>query len=327
MTPGGPTRDESLVSVIIPCHNAEAWLGETLDSVAIQRDVTCEVIVVDDGSTDASARVAESIGGRGIRVIRQEQQGVGAARNAGTAIARGAFLQYLDAYDVLAPGAVRARVTALHTSGADVAYSDWVRWERQTDGTFEVGRFVTRKLGARPEIEMLRDAWWPPGALLYRRSFVDRILPWRVDLPVIQDARFQLDAALAGGRFVHVTGVGLKYRVHGSTSLSQRDPRAFTLDCFRNAAELDDRWRREGGLDDERRRALLAVYEHVARSFFSWDRSSFGAAVARLKSLEPRFRPAGPPSLRALSGLVGYPAAEQIALWWRQVKGSVGARS
>ena len=175
MTPAGPTRDESLVSVIIPCHNAEAWLGETLDSVAIQRDVACEVIVVDDGSTDASARVAESIGGRGIRVIRQEQQGVGAARNTGTAIARGAFLQYLDADDVLAPGAVRARVTALHTSGADVAYSDWVRWERQTDGTFEVGRFVTRKLGARPEIEMLRDAWWPPGALLYRRSFVDRI--------------------------------------------------------------------------------------------------------------------------------------------------------
>jgi hypothetical protein len=174
---------------------------------------------------------------------------------------------------------------------------------------------------------MLKDAWWPPGALLYRRSFVDRILPWRVDLPIIQDARFQLDAALAGGRFVHVTGVGLKYRVHGGTSLSQRDPRAFTLDCFRNAAELDDRWRREGGLDDERRRALLAVYEHVARSFFSWDRSSFGAAVARLKSLEPRFRPAGPPSLRALSGLVGYPAAEQIALWWRQVKGAVGARS
>ena len=98
---------DSLVSVIIPCHNAEQWIGETLESVAMQRDVTCEVIVVDDGSTDASVRVAESIGGRGVRIVRQEQQGVGAARNAGTAIARGAFLQYLDADDVLSPGAVR----------------------------------------------------------------------------------------------------------------------------------------------------------------------------------------------------------------------------
>ncbi len=320
-------REDPLVSVIIPCHNAEAWLGETLDSVAIQRDCTCEVIVVDDGSTDESARIAESIGGRNIRVIRQEQQGVGAARNAGTQIARGAFLQYLDADDVLAPGAVRARVNALNTSGADIAYSDWVRWERQPDGSFEVGRFVTRKLGGRPEIELLQDAWWPPGALLYRRSFVDRILPWRVDLPIIQDARFQLDAALAGGRFVHVTGVGLKYRVHGGTSLSQRDPHAFTLDCFNSAAELDDRWRREGGLDDDRRRALVAVYEHVARAFFSWDRSRFGAAVARLKALEPKFRPTGPPTLRALSTVVGYPAAVQVALWWRQLKGAVGARS
>lgn len=318
---------DSVVSVIIPCHNAEAWIGETLESVAIQRDVTCEVIVVDDGSTDASVRVAESIGGRAVRIVRQEQQGVAAARNAGTAAARGTFFQYLDADDVLSAGAVRARLTALLASGADVAYSDWVRWERQTDGTFAVGRFVTRKLGARPEVELLRDAWWPPGALLYRRELAERLLPWRTDFPVIQDARFLLDAALTGGRFVHVTGVGLKYRVHGGASLSQRDPRAFTLDCFRNAAELDDRWRAEDGLDDERRRALIAVYSYVARALFPWDRAQFDDAVQRLRALEPKFRPAGPPGLRALSGVVGYPAAEQIAFWWRQVKGAVGART
>jgi len=318
---------DSLVSIIIPCHNAAQWIAETLDSVAIQRDVPCEVIVVDDGSTDESARVAESIGGRGVRIVRQEQQGVAAARNAGTAIARGDFLQYLDADDVLTPGAVRARVTALVASGADVAYSDWVRWERQTDGTFAISRFVTRKLGARPDVELLRDAWWPPGALLYRRAFADRLLPWRTDFPVIQDARFLLDAALAGGTFAHVTGVGLKYRVHGGGSLSRRDPHAFTLDCFRNAAELDDRWRAADALDDERRRALVAVYSHVARSFFAWDRTHFDEAVDRLRTLEPKFRPAGPPGLRALSGVVGYPAAEHIAFWWRQVKGAVGART
>ena len=113
MTPPSAPREEALVSVIIPCHNAEAWLGETLDSVAIQRDVACEVIVVDDGSTDASARVAASVGGRHVRVIRQAQHGVAAARNTGTEVARGAFLQYLDADDILAAGAVRARLTAL----------------------------------------------------------------------------------------------------------------------------------------------------------------------------------------------------------------------
>lgn len=320
------THGPHLISVVIPCHNAEAWIGETLESVAAQRDVPLEVIVVDDGSTDNSVRIAESVGGRGVRVLRQTQQGVAAARNAGTEAAHGTFVQYLDADDVLAVGAIRARVTALQTSGADVAYSDWVRWERQPDGTFAVGRFMTRKLGPRPEVEMLRDAWWPPGALLYRRSFIDRILPWRVDFPIIQDARFQIDAALAGARFVHVTGVGLKYRVHGSTSLSQRDPRGFTLDCLRNAAELDDRWRTEGHLDDERRRVLVEVYANVARSVFSWDRPQFDAVVARLKQLEPNFRPATPPALRALSGVFGYPAAEQIAFWWRQLKTSAGAR-
>ena len=320
-------NSDSLVSVIIPCHNAEAWIGETVESVMNQRDVPCELIVVDDGSTDASARVAQSVGGRQMRLIRQEHKGVAAARNAGTTVARGTFLQYLDADDLLTSGAIRARVTALLMSRADVAYGDFVRWERQTDGSFKLGRFVTRKLGARPDIELLVDAWWPPGALLYRRETACRLLPWRVDLPIIQDARFQLDAALQGARFVHVTGIGLKYRVHGASSLSQRDPRAFALDCWHNAVELDDRWRRAGELDFERRRALVAVYAHVARSLFTLERSEFGAVVNRLRALDPRFKPAGPPALRTLSGLVGYPAAEHIALWWRQVKDLVSTHS
>ena len=76
------TRD-SLVSVVIPCHNAEAWIGETLESVAIQRDVACEVILVDDGSTDGGHEAVASCGDPRARLIRQANAGPGAARNRG----------------------------------------------------------------------------------------------------------------------------------------------------------------------------------------------------------------------------------------------------
>jgi glycosyltransferase involved in cell wall biosynthesis len=317
------TVDRSaLVSVVIPCRNAAAWLSETLESVLTQERVDLEVIVVDDGSDDESVRIARAAGPR-VTVIAQAPLGVSAARNAGTRAARGAFLQYLDADDVLTPGTLAARVTLLDDSGADVALAPWTRWERTGD-VFVDTRTERRVMGHRPDVELLTDAWWPPGAVLYRRSIVERIGPWRTDLPIIQDARFLLDAALNGAAFVYVDAVGLKYRVLDG-SLSRRDPAAFLDDCYRSAADLHDRWLRDGGLDDERRRALVRVYAHVARPFYATDRARFADAFARITALDPAFRPEGPASLRALSGLVGYPTAERLALWWRQVKKAVHA--
>ena len=307
-----------LVSVIVPCHNAGRWIGDTLTSIERQRYAALETIVVDDGSTDDSIAVIERWGK--ANVIRQSQQGVSAARNRGTVAASGAFILYLDADDVLAEDTIAQRVAAIERSGADVAYSDWVRWELQPDGSFRDGEEYQRVLGDRPDVELLTDGWWPPGALLYRRSLIDRILPWRQDLPVIQDARFLLDAALAGGRFAHVPGAGLRYRVHGSTSLSRRDPQQFLRDVHRSVSDLDARWTRASAIDDLRRLALVRVYAYLARSFFTIDRATFDSVVTRLYELDPNFLPEQPQHFRALSRFVGYRAAEHIALGWRAVK-------
>jgi glycosyltransferase involved in cell wall biosynthesis len=260
-----------------------------------------------------------------VTVVEQAPAGASRARTAGTALTRGAYIQYLDADDFLLPGALRFRVDALEASGADVAYSDWLRYERGRDGVFRDVELVTRRLGARPDLEFLRGAWWPPGALLYRRSMVDGIGAWREDLPVIQDARFQLDAALHGGRFVHVPGPGLRYRVHGPASLSRRDPVAFLRDCLHNAADLHARWEHEGGLDVERRRALVDVYGQIARGAYAQDRPLFRGAYDRLLALEPNYRPAGPQSLRLAALVVGYPGAERLAFAWRRLKRLLGA--
>jgi hypothetical protein len=313
------------VSVVIPCHNAAPWIGETVRSAVTQDGVGIEVIVVDDGSTDDSAARAEAAGAPMARIMRQANGGASRARNVGTAAARGEFIQYLDADDLLTPGALARRVSRLDATDADVAYCDWVRWERSSTGVFVERDVVCRTLSDHPDLDLVGDFWWPPVALLYRRALVDRIGPWREDLPIIQDARFLQDAAFAGGTFVHVPGVGAKYRIRGQDSLSRRDPAAFLDDCFRNGVQIEQRWRREGGLSPERRKVLARVFAHVARGSATRHPARFAAAIERVVALEPTFAAEGDAVARSLSRLVGYGRAEYAAAWWR--RGRAAARS
>jgi len=95
-----------LVSVIIPCYNQAHFLGEAIESVLAQSYPHFEVIVVDDGSTDATAEVAARYSG--VHVIRQDNQGQAVARNSGAYQSRGSYLIFLDADDRLLPHALEA---------------------------------------------------------------------------------------------------------------------------------------------------------------------------------------------------------------------------
>jgi GT2 family glycosyltransferase len=93
-------KTQPTVSVVIPCYNGAKYLRETLESALNQTHPPLEVIVVDDGSTDDSAAIAESFGPP-VRLIRQENQGESVARNRGIAEARGSHILFLDADDLL----------------------------------------------------------------------------------------------------------------------------------------------------------------------------------------------------------------------------------
>jgi GT2 family glycosyltransferase len=97
-----------LVSVIIPVYNGERFLAEALHSVLSQDYQPIEVIVVDDGSTDRSSEIIHSF--EGIRTIRQANQGVGAARNAGIEVAQGEFITFLDQDDTWTPDKLSVQI-------------------------------------------------------------------------------------------------------------------------------------------------------------------------------------------------------------------------
>jgi glycosyltransferase involved in cell wall biosynthesis len=90
------------VSLVIATYNHARFLGEALDSAVAQTLEGVEVVVVDDGSTDDTEAVLARYGGR-LRVIRQPNRGLAAARNTGLAAARGTYVSFLDADDVLLP--------------------------------------------------------------------------------------------------------------------------------------------------------------------------------------------------------------------------------
>src|SRR4029450_6412226 len=115
---------DRLVSVIIPCYNAERWIGEGIQSCLNQTYAPIEVIVIDDGSTDRSLEVIKSFGNK-IRWETGPNCGGNHARNRGFSISSGHYIQFLDADDYLLPEKIARQVGFLEESGVDVVYGDW----------------------------------------------------------------------------------------------------------------------------------------------------------------------------------------------------------
>jgi glycosyltransferase involved in cell wall biosynthesis len=303
-------RQPGLVSIIIPCYNAKRFLAQTLESAFAQTYPHTEIIVIDDGSTDGSAELIHSYADR-VRAEFGPNRGASAARNRGTTLARGEFIQYLDADDVLTLDAIAYRVAALQQSGAEVAYSDWERLVEIEPGVFDIGEQIVRRIeDVHPNIQiaLITSFWAPPAAITYRHAIVEKIGGWKEWLPIIQDARFLQDAGLVGGKFIYVPGIGAQYREHLGASLSRRSNAAFVSDVFRNAYDLQKIFEGRGSMSAEERRALAQIYDYAARSLFFLDKVAFGDCVRRLYKVEPGFRPSWPKAARAASAVFGFKA-------------------
>lgn len=123
------------VSVIIPCYNAEAYIERTIASVCAQTHADLEILVVDDGSEDATAAIVARLAEADSRIclLRQSNGGVAAARNLGIAYATGAYVAPLDADDVWYPEKIERQVACMQRRGADcgLVYTWWVALDEE----------------------------------------------------------------------------------------------------------------------------------------------------------------------------------------------------
>jgi glycosyltransferase involved in cell wall biosynthesis len=223
-----------LVSVVMPAFDEEAFIAEALESVVAQAYEPVEVIVVDDGSEDRTAEIAD---GYGARVLRQPRRGVAAARNAGLEAARGDYWTILDADDVLPPDALAHYVAHL-------------------EGHPELGlvfglteAFVTPAESRPPHFSPAWDRGpyaWHSGAMMARREVLEAVGPFDETRRLGEDMDWFARAREAGVRSGSTEQLVLLHRVHARNSTSDtRANQAAMLSVLRQSlhrrrAEAED---------------------------------------------------------------------------------------
>ena len=168
-----------MVSIVVPIYNAENYLRRCVDSILNQEYTDFELLLVNDGSTDASGDICEEYGDQDPRVIviQKENTGVSDSRNRALDRARGKYLQFLDSDDWITPDATRLFVRAAEEYGCDMVISDFYRvsGERLAQkGDIEEDKVMSRQEFASYMIENPADFYY--GVLwnkMYRRSIIE----------------------------------------------------------------------------------------------------------------------------------------------------------
>ncbi len=307
------------VSVVIPVFNRPAELCRAVRS-CLEQTGAVEIVVVDDGSTDdlraALAREFPDRLDRDIRLVRQDNQGACVARNAGLALARGAFVKFLDSDDELLPGALAKEVEAARASGCDALLTGW---EERTFGADGMEDETRRRLRPAPDLsggidDMLLGIAPCVHAALYRADFI-RPLRWDPAWTKAQDWGWALTVGLAGARFHSLDRPSCIYNHHagrritrgGDVVLRSTRARQQLLRMVENGLRAQD------ALTPERRRRLAQYFYRDAQVLARHDPAEWARAWAHCRELVSGFRPREPNRiLRALSRLAGVPAGVRL---------------
>lgn len=312
------------VSIIIPCHNAQPWLAACIDSVLAPSDHSQEIIVVDDGSTDGSLSVAERYVSRGIRLFTQPRKSPGAARNRGFAESRGAWIQFLDADDLIGPEKISRQLRVLRESPpGTVASCGWSRFrgefksmsshpvERTTARDYEPAWLFLRTQAAEG-IMMHPAAWLTPRDLILKAG------PWDQSLTPNDDGEFFARVLARASRIRFVADVHTHYRSGLSGSMSTTRSKSRMEAMHRSALRFS-----ETLLScDQSPETLLAVSEMWERLRYELypeapSLSLDAARRAREDGCMPRTRLPCGPRLKWLRAIGGWKLARRLQVRFR----------
>ncbi|MEC4984688.1 MAG: glycosyltransferase family A protein [Oscillatoria sp. PMC 1068.18] len=221
-----------LVSILIPCYNAEAFLAETLESALSQTWENKEIIVVDDGSRDRSLTIAKQFESRGVKVISQENRGASAARNRAYQESQGDFIQYLDADDLLAPDKIERQMQIFAAGNSDwVVAGEWAKFSQHpSEAVFEPDP-IWADLSP---VDWLSRAWsgnWMmiPAVWLIPRQITEAAGAWNERLSLDDDGEYFCRVLLASQQVKFCWGAKAYYRTGITGSLSKgQSPSALT---------------------------------------------------------------------------------------------------
>ena len=216
-----------LVSVIIPAHNSEDYIAQTLASVLSQSLTDIELIVVDDGSTDQTATIVEKSACHDdrLRLIRQENQYAGVARNKGMETAEGKYLYFLDADDWIEPKALEKMYLSAESLCSDIVVARSEGFDNQTGDTW----LIDYALNGVPFDTLISPSFYAdrlfqrfmgwPWDKLYRAEFIRSSGLQFQPLRTTNDAYFVFSSLMLAGGVSCVDEVLFHHRVNNHKSL------------------------------------------------------------------------------------------------------------
>jgi glycosyltransferase involved in cell wall biosynthesis len=262
---GIPSDGSVDVSIVIPAFNREQTIERAIRS-CLSQSCSVEVIVVDDGSSDATCEVVRRVfaGDQRAngRLVCQARAGACAARNRGLDEAKGAFVKFLDSDDELVAGVLAVEVRRARETGADVVASAWEErcWKKGREVVEQRVRVACPMLLRGIDDMLLGQSPWT-GAALYRRAFVAP-LRWKAEHGKADDWGWAWTVCLAGARYALLEEVTAIYWHHEAERITGQ------ANAFRNSTVVrqqilgmvEHALAHQGGLTPDRRRALVQYY-------------------------------------------------------------------
>lgn len=311
------------VSILIPCYNAERWIRECVESALSQTHGNCEVIVVDDGSTDGSFEIIRTFGDR-IKSETGPNRGGNPTRNRLLELATGEWLQYLDADDYLEPTKIEAQLERV-TDTTDVVYSP-TTWIYVDANGVETDRREFHLEGPHDPWKHL-IMWTLPqtGGALWKRSAVEAVGGWKNDQPCCQEHELYSRLLIAGCQFDFCPTGGAMYRQWSSDTVCRRDPLQTFVKRLEVVRAVEQHLQTTGQLTSEQKNAIAHTRLQCARSICHLDWAE-GCRIAGLaRQMHPEFRlpdaECFPRLYRLMYPVLGFALTERIASFRRRVRG------
>ncbi len=310
----------SLISILIPSYNSAGWLAQTVESARAQTWRNREIIVVDDGSTDNSLAVARQFEASGVKVVTQPNRGASAARNHALRLARGDFIQFLDADDLLAPDKVERQVELLGAARDCIAAGPWGRFEHDPATAVFVPEENWRDAGPVEwlALNFAGRGMMPPAAWLTPRTLIEAAGPWDERLTLNDDGEFFCRVLLASARVRFCGEARTFYRSNLAHSLSRRRTAAAWQSallsqelCARHLLARED--------SSRTRRACADLFQRLA--FAAWPESP--EVVARAETAVRAHggsgqQPGGGRLFQLTKAALGWKAARRLQHWRQQ---------
>jgi glycosyltransferase involved in cell wall biosynthesis len=297
-----------LVSIIIPCYNAEKWIDKCIDSALSQTYRPIEVIVIDDGSTDNSLAIIKKYGNK-IRWVSYDNGGPSVARNRGIKLSRGKYIQFIDADDYISSAKVKEHLEFLETSNADIVYGDWCNQYHKADGSVELSDYKINELTDDMLYYTIAYNKIHSGSCLYKRECIEKILGFDESLRIAEDYDFFIRLALTEVKFSYQAGCHYFYRRYNAITTSEGQgiefPKSVELVLNRVTLTLEEK----GLLTSNYRHAIACHYFTVAKKYLMLKESiASDHCYKKCKSLSDNhhFEPDGDSQFEKIYRLFGW---------------------